>query len=107
MRAIRRETLTIAIDTTTSNGLEITDSVFGMLQFPAAFTGTVVTPQIKAHPNADWADVYDDAGDTITIPVVDGKATRIPDECFPCCNLRIVSGSSEAAARTVYFIGST
>ena len=64
-------------------------------------TGTSLTFQIKTGNNSTWRTVKDSSGNTVSITINDDEAVRIPDACFPCSEIRVVSGSSELAERTI------
>lgn len=107
MRFQRRKSVTIASGAALSDSFEPVDMVFAMIQL-GTMTGTTLTPLIQADPTQPFVNVKQSDGVTDVVMTIESDScVRIPDECFPCCAMKLQSGSNEGAARTIYILGST
>jgi len=96
-----QENLTIAISTTTSGALTIKEYGRGGFTIPAAFTGATVTFHVS-DDGTTYAAVRDDAGSAVAaVTVAASGIYNFPDAVFKHAFVKIVSASSEAAARTI------
>ncbi len=103
---VRRATLTIASSGTESTALKITDQVAFGLQMPAAFTGTSITFLVSADNGATFQALYDSTGTTqVSMSVAASRSYDLPAELTAWDHVKIVSGSSEASARSLIVIG--
>ena len=93
--------VTIAASGTTSTAVKIpNDSAVLSIQTPAALTGTTLTVQ-GTQNGSDYGDVYLD-GVILTISVTTSKVYQIsPRATLGLASIRLVSGSTESAARTI------
>lgn len=93
--------VTIANGATTSGALQITnDCAVVSIQTPAALTGTTLTLQ-GSQDGTNYGDVYLD-GAVMTLTVTTSKVYQIsPRATLGLASIRLVSGSSEGAARTI------
>ena len=93
----------LAIATSQPNSAVITTeglSLCGIL-FPAAFTGTTVTFLACDTLGGTYVPVYNSAG-AVSYTVAQGRYVAIdPKDFYGIQFLKIVSGSSEAAGRTI------
>ena len=109
--------LTIAISTTTSGGAYVAELDLRSIKFPAAFTGATISftggvvggrSGNNAEP-ATYTAITDSAGAAITVTVSVGKIVTLTEAQRDALRaahwIKIVSASSEAAARTVTLIG--
>lgn len=100
---------TIDINETATLAIPCHGRALVRLGFPSTFTGTTVTFTVQAFPPADPAaptiapvfrPLYDDAGNLVTVTATDNSSVEVP-ELSGCYAFTIVSGSSEAAARSI------
>lgn len=76
---------------------------------PAAWTAANLTLQ-ASHNDTDFANVYDDAGNEVTITAAAGRYIRLtPADYFGANALKVRSGTSgtpvnQGAARTIIFV---
>lgn len=93
-------TATIAISTTTSTEIDLTKTDIVGIYIPAAFTGTTLTFTSSFNRGGTYGSVRDFAGSAISLTVAAGQFIPINNQLFlGALYLRVVSGSSEAAAR--------
>lgn len=95
-------TVTIANGATTSTAytLPANKRLLGV-QMPAAFTGTAITFEQSSDDGTTYQQVYN-AGSAYSLSVTASKYHAISAEVFDGCRvIRLVSGSTEAATRTV------
>ena len=97
--------LTIAISTSASDAFDAREfAAFGVV-IPAAFTGTTITLQVSAD-NVTYQALHKNSSDvawSITVQVSKSYALPTDLEAWPF--FKIVSGGTEAAARTLYVVG--
>lgn len=97
-------TATIANSGTVSDALDIGQFRLMAFQF-ATMTGTTMTFQASATEDGTYVAVYDDAGNAVSVTVTDDAVVAmtgsIAAALAPCRFIKLVSGSSEAAERTI------
>lgn len=93
--------VTIAASGTISTAVKIpNDSALISIQTPSALTGTTLTVQ-GSQDGTNYGDVYLD-GKVMTLTVLASKVYQIsPHATLGLASIRLVSGSTEAAARTI------
>lgn len=91
---------TIAISTTTSGRLDLKGFQAGAIIFPAAFTGATISFEIP-DGEGGWAALN---GISLTPVVSEGVALTEAQAFALGDDFRIVSASSEAAARTLFVV---
>lgn len=94
---------TIANGGTTSTVIDLVDAITAGVVLPAAFTGTALTFQVS-HDGTTFQALTDQYGNAVSMTVAQGKSYTIPNEVAPWPFAKIVSGSSEAAARTLWIV---
>lgn len=92
------KTAVIAISTTTSGQVDLQGLGAGAVLFPSAFTGATISFQLPDGAGG-WADL---ATITLTKAVGDWVALTEAQAFALGDDFKIVSASSEAAARTLY-----
>lgn len=83
------------------------------LQLPAAFTSTAITFLVSADGGNTYQALYeydtttDDGSATraVTLAVTQGRSYVLPVALLPWGSWKVVSGSAEAAARTLVVVG--
>lgn len=94
-------TATIAISTQLSDAIDLGASSLNAIQMPAAFTGTTMTFE-GSFDGTTYAAVYDGAGVQVTATVAASRFIVLtPGDFSGVRYLKIKSGSSETAARSV------
>ena len=95
--------VTIASGATASDTLDIVGlSVCGFV-LPATFTGTAVTFQTAISPTATFQTLYDTTNTAIGATVTQGRNYSVNPANFAAWRyVKIVSGSAEGGARTIY-----
>ena len=111
----------IGVGVATGLGVDLSKgTVFG-IKFPSSMTGATLTIQgvavpidsgtFRAPASAEYENVVDNAGATVTITVHAGKVQILTDDqvkALRCCHwVRLVSDQNEAAGRLGYWIGAT
>tara|TARA_R110000803_G_scaffold23906_4_gene58198 strand:+ start:2229 stop:2570 length:342 start_codon:yes stop_codon:yes gene_type:complete len=92
---------TIAISTTTSDAIDVSEWNGGSYQMPAAFTGTAATFS-GSIDNVTFdliqtTALADRSSDTVGV----NQVNPMPPEAFNYRYLKFISGSTETAARTI------
>jgi len=96
--------VTIAQSGTTSGAIDLQGLVLCQIILPAAFTGTGITF------SSSWDDVtyqvlYNSSNAALSLTVTQGRNYNLAPQDFAGCRyLKVISGSSEAAARSVGLI---
>ena len=104
--AQRSGTVTIDQNETVSTAFDSRGfSSFGLLM-PSSFTGTTISFQVS-HDNSTYNALNNTTGSVISMTVAASKAYSLPIELTPWRYFKIVSGSSEAAARTLTLMASS
>ena len=98
-------TATIAISTTTSAAIQMQGLSLVGIQLPAAFTGTALTFQVSVD-GVTYQPLYTStSGTALSYTVAAGHYVAInPQDFYGANYIKIISGSSEAAARTLSVI---
>lgn len=99
--AASNDFVTIPASNTTSTAVKIpNDSALISIQTPATLTGTTLTVQ-GTQDGTNYGDVYLD-GVVLTLTVTTSKVYQIsPRATLGLASIRLVSGSTEAAARQI------
>lgn len=113
MASVAVKILTIANGGTVSDAFEASSCAAFGLQLPATFTGTSITFQVSADRGTTYQALYeydtvtDDGSATrvTTRAVVQGRSYDLPAALTAWTHFKIVSGSAEGAARTLYVTG--
>jgi len=93
--------ITIATSTTVSAAVDLRGMTLCGIYFPAAFTGTTITFQASAD-NVTFVPVQDGAGAAISKTIAQGQYLKLSPVDFAGIQyLKVVSGSAEAANRTM------
>lgn len=97
------DTVTIASSGTTSTSLQLQGTIPLAIQTPAALTGTSFTFQ-SSNDGSAWYDLYN--GSTLySVTVGINRYIALNPDVFEAVRyVRIVSGSTEAASRTIVLI---
>lgn len=97
-------TLTIAISTTTSSALAVTEGATGvLLTMPAALTGTAVA-LYGSVDEVTWLPIYD-SGVAVSLAFVASSHHVIPPRyTLGLSSIKLVSNGTEAAARSFGFV---
>lgn len=104
--AQRSNTITIANGEATSTAFDARGfATFGIV-LPASFTGTSLTFQVS-HDNSTFQALHNTAGNAVSQTVAQGKSYILPAELAPWRYFKVVSGSNEAAARTLVVMASS
>jgi hypothetical protein len=91
----------IPISSTTSAAVDTQGGSLVGLVMPAAFTGSSVTFQVSPD-NVTFSDYYDTDGNAVTVQVGASRYIGIVRDDFANARyIKIVSGSTEAAERTI------
>lgn len=105
MAQTNAKTLTIANGQTASDAFSAANYAAFGLQMPGAFTGTSITFTVSADGSTFQA-LYDATGATqVSVSVAASRCYDLPAELATWAAFKIVSGSSEAAARSLVVIG--
>lgn len=95
--------LSVTIDISTQLSSEIVTGGFQLCGFilPAAFTGTAITFQVSNTSGGTYVDLYNSAGQ-VSYTVAPSRYVAVDPKDFQGVKyLKLKSGSSEAAARTI------
>lgn len=91
---------TIASGGTVSSKVDQSNTAIGGFVIPSAFTGTVVSFQVSAD-DTTYQALSDETGTAVSVPVSVGRSYAAPAALAPWPFVKFVSGTAEAAARTV------
>lgn len=95
------DSITVVIASgSTSASFPLGGYAWGSVQLPAAFTGTALTFNYS-HDGSNWTAVPVEGNEVNPETVTANGTYRIPAYAFAAKYCQIVSGSSEAAARTI------
>lgn len=98
-------TATIASSGTASAAVDLGGLTLCGLYVPATFTGTALTFQTSLTLGGTYVAVLDDAGGSLTRTVAQGKYLPLDPSIFAGIQfLKVVSGSTEGAARDIILI---
>lgn len=98
---VRSTSPVIANGATASEAIPVDDVSSGSFSIPAAFTGTAVTFTGSDTADGTFVAIYNASNAAVSITVAINRAYPLPAECFGFKFIKIVSGSSEAAERTI------
>lgn len=96
-------TATIAISTTTSGAVDLAGTDLIAILLPAAMTGTSIKFQASVD-GTNFYDIYDGAGALASITTAADHYVQVPASVAPARWLKLVSGSTELAERTIQLI---
>jgi hypothetical protein len=95
------KTATIANSATTSGAVDCSGASFGGFITPAALTGTTMTFTVSSDESGTYVPLRDSSGAAISITVATSGGYALPPELFAFPWFKFVSGSSEAASRSI------
>jgi hypothetical protein len=102
---IRNFTATIANGASTSSAIELGNATVVGVYIPAAFTGTAITFTACSTATGTFSPLKDGAGAAISKTVAAGDYIYLDPVLFAgVAFVKIVSGSAEAAARTLTLV---
>ena len=98
---IKQASLTIAINETVSSSIELNeDRAFVGFYVPASFTGTAISFQASSD-NSTFVTLLNE-GSAYSLTVAASRYVSVDPAVFVGCRyIKLVSGTSEAAARTL------
>lgn len=104
-KAPRSYTVTIAASGTTSDVIPVGDYVIAGVVTPAALTSTAITFTACGTKDGTFMPVYDSDGNQVSLTVAASRAVGLSsaeaDAMAPWQWVKLVCGSTEAAARTI------
>ncbi len=100
----KTESVTIANGQATSAPINIRGMAQCGILLPAAFTGATIGFSVSADGET-YATLYDSSNTAVAITVTQGRAYALPINVFPFAFVKLVSASSEGAARTIIVSG--
>lgn len=100
-RANNAQTASIAASGTTSTAVVLDGYSFGGIIMPAQFTGTALTFTVCDTQGGTYVGLEDASGTAISLTVEAAKAYPLPPELFAFPYAKLVSGSTEGAARSI------
>jgi len=103
---VKDVTIDISENTTQSNAVNTDGMLLTGIVFPAAMTGTAVTFDFSVD-GTNFYDVVETDGTEVSYTVTAGDVVRVDPSGWAFASsgfLRIVSGTAEAADRTIKFI---
>lgn len=98
-----KQTLTIANGQTTSNAMSIDRFRDFGLAMPGAFTGTAIT-FLVSHDGATYQPLYNESNNAVSVTVAADRFYQLPAALRAWPWFKIVSGSSEGAARELVVV---
>lgn len=103
LRQIDVDTLTIANGATTSDACSSAGyAIFGLVM-PSAFTGASVTFTVS-HDGTTYQALHDTTNTQVSLTVTASKSYDLPTALASWPSFKIVSASSEGAARTLQIV---
>lgn len=103
--ANRIQTLAIANGATTSDAYAGGNMASYGLQMPAAFTGATISFQVSADKGTTFQALYDSANTLVSVTVAASRSYALPVTLAAWTHWKIVSASSEGAARALVVVG--
>ena len=98
-------TATIAISATVSDAIDLGGASLNAIVTPLALTGTTMTFQ-GSHDGTTYNAIYDTAGAAVTVTVAASRFIPLaPSDFSGVRYIKVVSGSAEAAARSITLVG--
>lgn len=92
----------ISASTTISEAIDLGGDALAGLIMPSAFTGTAITYQVSNDKEGTYVVLNDDAGNAVSTTVAPSKAITLnPTTFYGWRYIKLVSGSAEAADRTI------
>lgn len=98
---MRGTDVTIANGGTASAAIDGRDGALFGFALPAAFTGTTITVTVCDTADGTYQVLEDVYGNAVSLTVEQGKSYTLPNEIAPWPWFKLVSGSAEAAQRTI------
>lgn len=95
-------TTTIASSGTKSGAIDTADYAICICYLPASLTGTAITFEVS-HDGTTFVPLYDASGAAVSRTVAASRAFYVPPEVMAAKQFKLVSGSSEGAARTIAY----
>lgn len=102
-RSQKKFTLTIANGATTSDKFAAGGHVIFGLVVPSAFTGTSLTFSVSAD-DSTYQTLYDNTGTVVSLTVSTSRSFDLPTALAAWPYFKIISGSSEGAARSLVVV---
>jgi hypothetical protein len=97
-------TLTIAINTTASDSVQLQASLPAMLLMPSTFTGTSILFEVSVDGGSTWRRLYWGGAD-YSVPVLANKAVPVNGAIFlGADSVRLVSNATELGERLVLLV---
>jgi len=96
-----KQVVTIANGQTESSVFNMRGFAGGEIRLPAAFTGVALTFKTSEDDAGTFKTKKDGAGAAVSLTCAAGDALTLPAELYGSWYVKIVSGSSEAAAREI------
>jgi hypothetical protein len=100
LRTIADATATITSGQTSTGAIEISGAAFIGLEMPAAFTGTTISFTVS-RDGTTFAALYDEFNTLVSMTVAASRNYELPASLTTWGYMKIVSGSSEGADRTL------
>lgn len=100
-RGAARQQVVIASSGTASAAVDARDYAMFQLRLPAAFTGTTLTFTTSDAIGGTYQALSDNTGTAVSLTVAQGKDYDLPSALASAHFFKVVSGSSEGAARTL------
>ena len=106
MQLQKQVLIDVSADNSNSTAAQCDGLLLSGIEFPAAMTGSNVTFDLS-YDGGTWVDVVETDGTEVSYSVSAGNVVRVDPSGWAFASLgflRIVSGSSEAADRTINLI---
>lgn len=98
-------TVTIAASGTTSQAVDLGEHLVAGIICPATLTGVALTFTASDAEDGTYQACYDASGNPISVTVAAGRHVLIEPQTFAGARwLKVVSGSTEAAAREITLV---
>lgn len=94
---------TIAISTTTSAAIDLVGTDLVAILLPSVMTGVAIKFQASVD-GTNFFDIYDGAGALASITTAANHYVQVPASVAPARWVKLVSGATEAAERTIQLI---
>ena len=105
MARASKTTVTIASSGTTSQAVDLGEWLVAGIVTPAALTGVAFTFTASASETGTYNACYDSTGTAISVTVAPSRHILIEPQTFAGAQwLKLVSGSTEAAAREITLV---
>ena len=106
MQLSKQVLIDVSADASNSTGVQADGLLLSGIVFPGAMTGTAVTFDFS-FDGSTWVDVVETDGTEVSYTVSAGNVVRVDPSGWAFASpgfLRVTSGSSEAADRTINLI---